>query len=183
MAKSLHRTYEEVAGLYERHVQTIYRVCFAYMKNAADTEDMVQETFVRLINKCGAFENEEHEKAWLIRTAANLCKDGLRHWWSRREGLEYLDNLQFEDTRNRQKIKTDEVFEAIMELPGKFKTVIYLYYYEGYSSVEIAEKLQKPQSTVRTHLQGARELLRKKLGGDFNAEEQTNHRILEQSRG
>jgi len=59
----------------------------------------------------------------------------------------------------------------IIGMPDKYKTVVYLYYYEGYSSVEISKTLQKPQSTIRNHLHEARELLRKKLGGDFHNEE------------
>ncbi|MBO5987690.1 MAG: RNA polymerase sigma factor, partial [Lachnospiraceae bacterium] len=62
------RTEEEITEIYERHMKTVYRVCFAYMKNAAETEDAVQETFFRLIRKDPRFESAEHEKAWLIRT-------------------------------------------------------------------------------------------------------------------
>lgn len=70
MASSL-RTDEELVEIYNRHVDTVYRVCFSFMKNAADTEDMVQETFLKLIS-CGKnFTSEEHEKAWLIVTASN----------------------------------------------------------------------------------------------------------------
>ena len=166
MAKSLLRTDKEIAELYERHLTTVYRVCFAYMKNAADTEDIVQDTFVKLITQGCEFENTEHEKAWLIRTAINLCKDNLRHWWRKRENLDDYENLQ-----GAQSFEIDETFGMIMGMPDKYKTVVYLYYYEGYSSVEISKTLQKPPSTIRNHLHEARELLRKKLGGDFHNEE------------
>ena len=162
MAKSLLRTDREIAELYERHKQMVYRVCFAYMKNIADTEDAVQSTFFQLIKAGPAFESAEHEKAWLIRTASNLCKNVLRNWWHKRDSLEDYENLQ-----GGGAIETDDVFGAVMGLPDRYKTVVYLYYYEGYDSAQIARILEKPQSTIRNHLHEARGVLREKLGGDF----------------
>lgn len=159
MSKSLLRTDKEIAAIYERHSQTVYRVCFAYMKNPMDTEDAVQETFYRLISKNPILESEEHEKAWLIRTATNICKDELKHWWRRHENIDDHHELQSEET-----IHTDDVFQAVMELPDKYKTVIYLYYYEGYNSAEIAKILRKPKATIRYHLHEARNLLKERLG-------------------
>ena len=159
MSKSLLRTDKEIAAIYERHSQTVYRVCFAYMKNPMDTEDAVQETFYRLISKNPILESEEHEKAWLIRTATNICKDELKHWWRRHENIDHHHELQSEET-----IHTDDVFQAVMELPDKYKTVIYLYYYEGYNSAEIAKILRKPKATIRYHLHEARNLLKERLG-------------------
>ena len=162
MSKSLLRTDKEIAEIYNRHGKTIFRVCFAYMKNPADTEDAVQDTFFQLIKAGPAFESEEHEKAWLIRTASNICKNTLRHWWRRRENIE-----DFYDLQSSEEVKADDVFQAVMDLPDKYKTVVYLYYYEGYSGVEIAGILKKPQSTVRNYLHEARALLRERLGDDF----------------
>lgn len=159
MSKSLLRTDKEIAEIYERHSQTVYRVCFAYMKNPMDTEDAVQETFFRLIAKNPKFESVEHEKAWLIRTATNICKDELKHWWRKHENIDEHLGLQSEET-----IHTDDVFQAVMELPDKYKTVIYLYYYEGYNSAEIAKILRKPKATIRYHLHQARSLLKERLG-------------------
>lgn len=159
MSNSLLRTDKEIEEIYERHHMTVYRVCFAYMKNPVDTEDAVQETFFRLISKNPKLESEEHEKAWLIRTATNICKDGLKNWWRRNENIDDHLELQTEDT-----MKIDDVFQAVMALPDKYKTVIYLYYYEGYDSAEIAGILKKPKSTVRNHLHEARKLLKERLG-------------------
>ena len=153
------RTEREITEIYERNVGTVWRVCFAYMKNAADTEDAVQETFFRLISKAPRFENAEHEKAWLIRTASNICKNELKNPRRRHEDIDDHTELQ-----GGEPPQTDEVLRAVMELPDKYKTVIYLYYYEGCDSVKIAEMLGKPRSTVRNHLHEARELLRERLG-------------------
>ena len=165
MMKPLSRTDKEIAEIYTRHVNTIYRICYTYMKNSSDTEDIVQETFIRLMKFGGSYESEEHEKAWLIRTAANLCKDYLKHWWRKRENLEDYQNLQ--DDNNT---KNDDTLEVVMSLPDKYKTVVYLYYYEGYTSVEISKILSKPQSTIRNYLHEARNILRTKLGSDLNEE-------------
>ena len=165
MSSSLLRTDKEIAEIYTRHSKTVYRVCFAYMKNPADTEDAVQDTFFQLIKSGPAFESEEHEKAWLIRTASNICKDVLRHWWRRRENIE-----DFHDLRSPEETETDDVFRAVMGLPDRYKAVVYLYYYEGYTSVEIAGILKKPQSTVRYYLHNARAILKERLGDDFNEE-------------
>lgn len=163
MSNSLLRTDKEIAEIYTRHSKTVYRVCFAYMKNPADTEDAVQDTFYQLIKSGPAFDGLNHEKAWLIRTAANICKNTLRHWWRRRENIE-----DFYDLQGSEGIETDEVFQVVMALPDKYKAVVYLYYYEGYTSVEIAGILKKPQSTVRNYLHEARAILKERLGDDFN---------------
>ena len=165
MSKSLLRTDKEIEEIYERHRITVYRVCFAYMKNPADTEDAVQETFIKLINNVPKFESEEHEKAWLIRTASNICKNELKHWRRNNENID--DHLELQ-TENE--IKTDDVFQAVMGLPDKYKTVIYLYYYEGYDSAEIAGILKKPKSTIRNYLHEARKLLKERLGEYFYEE-------------
>ena len=163
MANSLLRTDKEIAEIYERHKITLYRVCFAYMKNHADTEDALQETFYRLIRKGPPFKSEEHEKAWLIRTATNLCKNSLRHWWRKRRSLE-----DYEAPQTNGNVEISDTLSAVMELPEKYKTVVYLYYYEGYNSAEIARTLGKPGSTIRNYLHEARQALREKLGGDFD---------------
>ena len=163
MTKSLLRTNKEIAEIYKRQMKTVYRVCFAYMKNPSDTEDAVQDTFYKMIKSGVVFESEEHEKAWLIRTATNVCKNSVKHWFRKRVNLVDYENLL--STKN---IEIDYTFEVVMELPDKYKTVVYLYYYEGYTTPEISNILQKPQSTIRNYLYEARGILKKKLGGDFN---------------
>ena len=162
MQKPLLRTDKEIADIYSRHAKTVYRVCFSFMKNTEETEDALQETFFRLIGKGPAFASEEHEKAWLIRTASNVCKNMLKHWWRKRENLE-----DHSDIATDQTFPDDTCMNAILSLPEKLKTVVYLYYYEGYTSVEIAKILGKPQSTVRYLLSEARGILKERLGEDF----------------
>ncbi len=155
-------TDQEIADIYERHKMTVYRVCFAYMKNTSATEDAVQDTFFQLIKTGAAFESKEHEKAWLIRTATNICKNILWHWWRKRGNLEDYENFKENGT-----IEIDDILTIVMGLPDKYKTVVYLYYYEGYNSNEIAKILVKPPSTIRNHLHEVRIVLREKIGGEF----------------
>ncbi len=161
MQGSLLRTNEELSQIYDRHVNTVYRVCFMFMKNVPDTEDMVQNTFIRLMKDNTQFKSEEHEKAWLIRTATNLCKDHFKHWWSKTVGIEHVAEVTVEDS-----FTIDETLEKVMELPSKYKIVVYLYYYEGYSTVEIAQILNKNQSTIRSYLHTGRKILKIEMEGD-----------------
>ena len=163
MKNPLLRTDKEITELYARHKSTVWRVCFAYLKNPADTEDAVSETFIRLIKSAPAFESAEHEKAWLIRTASNVCKNQLKHWWRKREDIE-----RFYDLPDRERIETNDVLEAVLALPNRYKAAVYLYYYEGYTGAEIAGILKKPQSTVRNQLREARAILKERLGDDFD---------------
>lgn len=157
---SLLRTDKEIMEIYHRQVDTVYRVCFSFMKNKADTEDMVQDTFLRLMKSGPVFHSEKHEKAWLIVTAANLCKDSLRRAWRRSERLDDLPEMAGEEPFH------NPVLDAILTLPRDQRLAVYLYYYEGYSSAEIAKILGCRQGTVRSRLSRAREALRKDLGGD-----------------
>ncbi|MDE7243632.1 MAG: RNA polymerase sigma factor [Oscillospiraceae bacterium] len=149
---------DEITDIYNRHVNTVYRICFSFMKNAADTEDMVQETFLRLLSSGKSFQSAEHEKAWLIVTASNACKDVLKNWWRRNETLDTCRDLSREDP-----FEADGILSAVMKLPPDYKTVIYLYCCEGYKTPEIAKMLRCPQSTVRSRLARARKLLEKSV--------------------
>jgi len=162
MSNSLLRTDKEIAEIYHRHKDMLYRICFAYMKNGSDTEDAIQDSFINLIKSNPVFASMEHEKAWLIRTASNICKNMLRHWWQKRENIEDHEGIQAND------FEIDETFTAVMGLPANYKTATYLYYYEGYTSAQIAQILQKPQSTIRYFLMQARNILRDVIQGDIS---------------
>ena len=165
MSRSLVRSEKEITDIYERHVNMVYRVCFSFMKNTADTEDRVQDTFIQLISSDMDFQSEEHEKAWLIVTASNLCKNHLRHWWQKRFNID-----DYENVATTQPFEIDETLAVVMALPDKYKLTLYLYYYEGYNSTEIARLMEKPQSTIRNYLHRGRNILREKLGGEINEE-------------
>lgn len=149
----------EFVKVYSRQVDTVYRVCYSFMKNRVDTEDMVQETFLRLLSTKKTFENERHEKAWLIVTASNLCKDSLKKSWRKSENID--DFLDIAEAPKQE----DSVLEIILQLPNDYKDAVYMYYYEGYSTVEIAQHLKCPEATVRSRLSRARKQLQTMMGG------------------
>ena len=151
----------EFTLIYDRNVDTVYRVCYSFMKNKSDAEDMTQEAFLKLLSADMQFENTRHEKAWLIVTASNLCKDTLKKWWRKTENIDDHTELMGPD-----RSANAEVMEALMSLNKDYKTAVYMYYYEGYSTAEIAVHLNCPETTVRSRLSRARKQLKVLLGGD-----------------
>ncbi|WP_418222880.1 RNA polymerase sigma factor [Clostridium isatidis] len=137
-----------------------------YLKNIQDTEDAVQSTFIKFLQYKGTFKNQEHIKAWLIVTASNNCKNFLKHWWRKNINI---DSLQEKFITFNEENKY--IFEKIINLPQKYKLIIYLYYYEGYKLKEIAEKLKMNDSTVRSYLRRGRNLLRNIIKEDEEDEE------------
>lgn len=151
--------------VYRQHIDAVYRVCYGFMKNNADAEDAAQETFFKLLQRgdTQGFENASHERAWLIVTASNICKNNLKNWTKqKREEIGNTDELP---STYEKEGETNPVLEAVLALPDKYKTAIYLYYYEEYSCREIASAMGKKESSVRSLLKRGRGLLEKKLGG------------------
>lgn len=156
---SKQRSRQHFLAIYNRQVDTVYRVCYSFMKNSADTEDMVQETFLKLLSTNTRFENQQHEKGWLIVTASNLCRDSLKMKWRSHENIDDFPDLAAETKQE------DSVLELILQLPDDYKDAVYLYYYEGYSTAEIASCVNAPESTVRSRLMRARNKLQTMMGG------------------
>ena len=155
------RTGKDLEDIYQRHVDMLYRVAYSFMKNGADAEDMVQETFLRLMRSGTGLESAQHEKAWLIVTVSNLCKSALRSPWQRRTGLDDMA-----EPPAAADAAPDETLEAVLALPEDYKLPVYLFYYEGYPTAEIARMLGVAPATVRSRLNRARKKLKLTLGGD-----------------
>ena len=153
---------ETFEAFYLRHFKAIYRVCYAFMKNAQDAEDCTEDAFVRAMTCDVAFENERHERSWLTTTAMNICKDKLKHWW--RRNVTSID--EGPEQAAPEPDGKSEVIAAVMALPVKYKEVVWLHYYEGYQTDEIAAMLGRPPSTVRNQLRDARAKLKLTLGGE-----------------
>ncbi len=156
MKKSVHKNEEMFQRVYDQYADDIYRLCYSYMKNKMDAEDVLQETFLKYFRSRKMWESMEHSKAWLIVTASNQCKNMLKHWSRKNRDLDSCPEIAGEE-----KSEVDETWELVMGLPEKYKTIVYLYYYEGYDSREIGKIIHKPDSTVRTWLQQARKLLKR----------------------
>lgn len=155
------RQEDDVEQAIEQYADMIKHICFVYMKNESDTEDVFQDVFLKYALFSEPFLSEEHRKAWLIRVTVNRCKDVLRSFFRRNTcSLEEAGYMTVEDEGN------SEVLEAVLRLSDKYKILIYLHYYEGYSAVEIADILHKNVNTVYTQLARARAELKGMLGGD-----------------
>lgn len=134
---------------------TVYRVAYNFVKNAADSEDIVQEIFIKLYRTDRQFDGEEHVKAWLIRAAANMAKNHVRSpWVSRREALD--EDIPAPESGN----DSAELNRAMSALDKKYGIVIYLHYYEGYAVREIAELLGLTEGNVKVRLKRGREKLK-----------------------
>lgn len=143
----------ELSRYIKLYHQTVYRAALSYLHNAEEAEDAVQETFVKLFNSNKHFTSDEHCKAWLLRVVINHSKNVLGSFrYSRTEELD--EAIPIEDLAER------DLADALAELPPKYRSVIHLHYFEGYSAKEIAEMLNISTTAVTTRLARAREKLR-----------------------
>lgn len=153
----------------ERIVNTysdlILRLSYTYLKSTYDAEDICQTVFLKLLTNRKTFDSSEHEKAWIIRVTANACKDLLRSLSrSHTIGLEIISEVSAPEPPE------SSVLDAVMALPAKYREVIYLYYYEGYSAKEIGKMLGQSIAAVNAHLSRGRKKLKTLLEGDYYEE-------------
>lgn len=149
-------TNEELTEYIRMFHGTLYRLAFGYVRNSENAEDICQNAFIKLLDYGGEFRSPENCKAWLIRVTINLSKNLLR---SKRF-------VQFEELdESIPALNAEEygLLETVMLLPPKYRAVIHLYYYEGYSVKEIADIIGATVSTVTTRLSRARERLKDML--------------------
>ena len=145
--------------LVTRYENTLLRAALAILGDVSEAEDAVQDAFLRYLEKRPAFRDGEHQRAWLLKVLANGCKSRLRS--RKRHGtVELLDVYPAPDQGSR------EVLEAVLALPSRERAAVHLFYYEGYSTEEIAAILGQRPGTVRSHLTRARQALRERLKGE-----------------
>jgi len=158
------QTNEQMTRAATAYMDTVFRVAFNYLKRRDAADDITQEVFLRLFRADSAFENDDHLKHWLIRVTLNECKRYYASPWRRTEPLEYYaETLASPDTDTR------DVLSCVMQLPRKYRLAIYLHYYEGYSTSELAVLLKRPKSTVCTWLERGRNQLKTMLLEDEHA--------------
>ena len=149
--------------LIEKYSDMLIRIIYSYMKNLSDAEDITQEVFIKILEKQPSFETEEHEKAWLIRSSINLSKDKLKSSY-------FKNTTSLEDDFAEVTKEDNFVIQAILNLPLKYRSIVLLYYYEGYSISEISNILSLKESTVGSQLSRARKKLKSILKEDFEYE-------------
>ena len=152
-------TNREFSALAERYLNLVYRVALNCVGNPADADDVSQNTMLRLLRQKEGFQSEDHARRWLIRVTVNESKRLLTAPWRRRTvALEELAAVIPSEHKEGQ-----ELLEAVLSLPRKYRLPLYLYYYEGYQVGEIGALLERRPSTVQTQLARGRELLKKQL--------------------
>jgi RNA polymerase sigma-70 factor (ECF subfamily) len=151
---------QQAQRLAETYADPILRLSYAYLKNTHDAQDVCQTVFVKLLTEPRAFENPQHERAYVLRMAANACKDILKSPWRRRTcGLDAVLEVPAPEAEE------GTVLSAVNTLPPHYRAVIYLFYYEGYQAAEIGAILGIPTATVHTRLARGRAKLKTILGG------------------
>ncbi len=157
------RNEQDLKDVMDLYSDTVKRICVVYLKNTTDTEDIFQNVFLKYYKSSVYFESEEHRKSWIIRITINECKDLLKSFF--RKNTVSINEIS--------EIKTDTNFnensyvrEAVLNLPEKYKMVIYLHYFEGYTAVEIGKILNKKANSIYTLLARGREQLKTTLGGN-----------------
>lgn len=157
----------ETEVLMDRYKDNLFAVAFNVCKNAADADDVVQDTFVQYHTQNRQFESEQHIKAWLIRVAINRSINVTRSLW-RRSSLpleDYMESLPFEAP------KDSTLFAQVMALPEKYRVVIHLFYYEDYPVKDIAGILKVSENNVKVRLSRGRALLKKALKEEWSDDE------------
>ena len=151
-------TKEEFTCLARKYMDTVFRVAMNYLKNKTDADDVTQNVLLKFYKSDVDFESEEHVKHWLIRVTLNECKNFLRFPWQKYASLEdYMETLQMPEPEHR------EMLNAVMALPTKYRMILYLYYYEGYSVGGMSKMLDRKESTIQTQLATARKKLKIEL--------------------
>ncbi len=135
-----------------KYADMVYRLAYAHTQNRSDADDVFQETFLRYVRKKPHFDDEEHEKAWLIRVTINCAKKQMTSAWKRH-------TVSLEEHTASETQPANDLRAALSQLTPQYRTVIHLYYYEGYTTEEMARMLSKKPSTIRSQLARARQKL------------------------
>ena len=166
VVKKLDRDFIEI---FNEMKDDIYRLVYSYMKNTYDTDDIIQNVFIKLYNQFHLLNDDEHIKRWLIRVSINECKSHFLSSW--RKKIIPLDNKFDDEFMTQETLYGDnDILQAVLTLPKKYRIVVHLYYYEDYKIAEIAEVLKIKETTIQTQLQRAREKLKNILKEDFDYE-------------
>lgn len=152
------------------YADMVFRIAVNYCKGVQDAEDIVQDVFLKLYQHGKDFSDEEHLKRWLIRVTVNKSKDLLASSWHKRVGsLAEAERKLVLTTPEKS-----ELYEAVKELPAKYRIVVHLYYYEDYSVKEIAAILRRKETTIQTQLMRGRKMLKEQLNASQQADGTSN---------
>lgn len=154
---------EYIEYLVDKYADMVYRLAISRTRDRDSSEDIFQEVFLRLSKNMPDFQNEEHEKAWIIKVTINCTKNLLNSKWNR-----CVDILETE--LSEEKIEMQEIYYDVLRLPQKYRTVIHLFYYENMSIKEISKILNTKETTIKTWLSRGRKKLKNILEGGIDDE-------------
>ncbi|WP_353056960.1 sigma-70 family RNA polymerase sigma factor [Metabacillus litoralis] len=160
---------EVIDEMMKRYGQEILQLVYSYVNNKAVAEDLTQEIFIKCYKAYPTFNKKSKLRTWIWRIAINHCKDYLKSWYNKNvivaeeKSIETSCNRETIEQTLIQKDEDHRLVSAVMNLPIKYREVIYLYYYEELLIKEIALLIEKKESTVKTRLKRAKELLKDSL--------------------
>ena len=157
----------DIENVLNQHGNAILRLAYSYLHNMSDAEDILQDTLIKYMESNQTFASETHKKAWLLKVASNLSKNRIDY--NRVRNFDNLDELE-ETLVSEERAELSFVWEAVKKLPEKQREVIHLFYQEGYQTKEIAEILNRNESSVRSDLKRGREKLKEILKEAYDFE-------------
>ena len=155
---------QQAAQILDTYGDTILRYAYSYLHNQSDTEEVLQDTLIQFLKTRPVFESDEHEKAWLLRVAGNLCKNRLKY-----NSLRQTDELR-EELIAEQREDLSFIWDAVQALPVQYREVTHLFYREGYSTREISQILGRKEATIRSDLSRGRGKLKELLKEAYDFE-------------
>ena len=155
---------QQAAQILDTYGDTILRYAYSYLHNRSDTEEVLQDTLIQFLKTRPVFESDEHEKAWLLRVAGNLCKNRLKY-----NSLRQTDELR-KELIAEQREDLSFIWDAVQALPVQYREVIHLFYREGYSTREISQILGRKEATIRSDLSRGRGKLKELLKEAYDFE-------------
>ena len=166
VAKEVHL---ETTGIINLYKDMVYGIALTHTRNKTDAEDVFQEVFLTYHRKQPCFDSSERQKAWLIVTTINCARQITSSSWQKKVVL-IRDQIEDGESADQMRFRTDEqdlVFAALQELPARYKTVLYLHYFEDLSLIQISKLLGIEVGTVKVQLYRGRALMRERLKGEY----------------
>lgn len=152
---------------FRKYSDRVFGAAFSVCRDRADADDVVQNTFIKYHALGLDYRDEEHLRAWLLRVAINGAKDAAASFWRRNKVAweDYMNELTFQEESDGR------LFRSVMSLPRKYRVVIHLFYFEGYSVAQIAQILHSREGTVKSQLSRGRKLLKETMQEEWDDDE------------
>lgn len=145
---------------YDLYKDTIYRIAYTYVHNHQDSEDVLQEVFIKYLNSNDLFESLDNEKYWLIRVTTNICKNKVTSFWNKKI---IINENVIDVAQNKDETEKARIYSILTNLPNKYKEPLVLYYYEDFKIEEIAKILKKTTSCIKKRLERGRQMIKKEI--------------------